>query len=368
MLLTSANARVFAGIIVLLLSGCISSIILKTIFTAPVTVGNGHTEYFQKPWLMSFLMFVGMSTALLVEKVAGLNQAAFVPEDTEDSPLMMSHVEHKESTKILSLRKICVSVVPAVFDALSAGTAYTSLLFVPLSIYQLLRGAQLLFSFLLSCAIIQHPCHVYHVIGMCCCIAGMVLVGLSAVAMGGAVKCWAIALSLLSELLAAFEVISREYVMKEYKMTELQITGVVGIWGMVLMIIFAFPLVYFLPGNDHGSIENESDSLLLLQDNTTIWKLLVIYTFNIAVYNIISNIGIASFSAVHVLMTENLRTVLTWLFALSFHYCINPASDLGESWSKNSYLELLGMVFLVMGQVIHHGILRLPCIEYQHSD
>merc|ERR1711937_1033718 len=54
-----------------------------------------------------------------------------------------------------------------------------------------------------------------------------------------------------------------------------------------------------------------------------------------------------------------LRTLVVWVADLIIH-SVDPLNPLGEAWSVYSWLELLGFVVLVTGQMTYAEIIPVP--------
>lgn len=66
-----------------------------------------------------------------------------------------------------------------------------------------------------------------------------------------------------------------------------------------------------------------------------------------------------SLSCVHRTMLEASRTAVVWGVDLAINY-FAPESGFGEQLNAYSALQLLGFVLLVLGQMIHSEIIRIP--------
>jgi hypothetical protein len=61
----------------------------------------------------------------------------------------------------------------------------------------------------------------------------------------------------------------------------LLLIGMEGLWGSVLCIILVYPLVYYLPGDDHGSYEDPFNTLAMFMNSKNIQIFFGIYFFAI---------------------------------------------------------------------------------------
>ena len=59
----------------------------------------------------------------------------------------------------------------------------------------------------------------------------------------------------------------------------LLLIGMEGLWGTFLCLTVVYPLVYYLPGNDHGSYEDPFNTYAMFMNSSTIQLWFVIYLF-----------------------------------------------------------------------------------------
>merc|ERR1719203_1043944 len=119
------------------------------------------------------------------------------------------------------------------------------------------------------------------------------------------------------------------------------------------MLIVAFPILTMVPGADFGNmLENEWDTMAMLQSNQTLVSLILVYTFSCATYNMAGIAVTGALSAVHRVMLEAMRTSIVWGFGLFVHYGISSEYSFGEALTPYSWLEVLGFFVLIFGQAV----------------
>lgn len=183
---------------------------------------DGKPELFRKPWAMTTVMFVGMSFCLPLahfqewkaKKKAGAakrqqRQAAAVASSSPSpansslrSPLLGSVEEAAtydgqgnavppshwicsfRAAAGAELRRAALLSVPTAFDLVATVLMNVGLLSVTASVYQMMRGAEMLFAALFAVLFLGRRLNRWHLGGIGCCVAGIGLVGAASVLSG----------------------------------------------------------------------------------------------------------------------------------------------------------------------------------------
>lgn len=284
-------------------------------------------------------------------------------------------------------KKVVMVSIPAFFDILATGLCSMGFLYIPASVWQLLRGAEMVFAAIFAVMFLGQSLFAFHWLGIFSCTMGIICVGFASVwgeaalssSTGAAdsseqassensTMLLGISLALGGQVVQAAQVIAEEWLLKDVDLPGLQIVGFEGIWGALVMLVFVMPLLYVLPGEDHGHLEDEADSWVLLCSNPSLCWLMALYTFSCATYNMAGIAVTGALSAVHRVMLEALRTLIVWAFGLFVHYKIDPSSKFGEAWTPYSLLEVAGFVMLILGQALYGGMIKVPGLYYPPED
>ncbi|CAE8631966.1 unnamed protein product, partial [Polarella glacialis] len=381
----ASSTATLVYVIGLLVCGSLNTITMKIAFSMTGTGEDGQTEPFKKPWLITFVMFVAMCFALLFDRSMWSCQKNGNGSGME--PLLDASPGGQARPgqgKISWRRKVVMVCIPAFFDILATGLCSMGFLYIPASVWQLLRGAEVVFAAFFAVAVLGRKLHGFHCLGLLFCVAGIALVGCASVwgseaeaakseekgapAGGSGLMMVGIALALSGQVVQAAQVIAEEWLLKDVDLPGLQIVGFEGVWGALAMLIVVFPALYYLPGPDHGHLEDEVDSWVLLASNSNLAVMVGLYTFSCATYNMAGIAVTGALSAVHRVMLEALRTLIVWAFGLTVHYCISKESPFGESWTSYSWLEVAGFVLLICGQAIYGAMVKVPGLSYPQED
>merc|ERR1719336_497781 len=169
---------------------------------------------------------------------------------------------------------------------------------------------------------------------------------------------------LAAQVVQAAQIIAEEFLMKSVDLPPLSIIGWEGFWGTLMMFVVVYPVLYALPGNDLGHMEDFFDTLEMIRNSTTLATVIAIFFFSCASFNATGIAVTAALSGVHRMMLDASRTLLIWGFGLLVHYRIDPTSPFGETLSDYSGLQLVGFTILVLGQAVYGEVVKVPGLKY----
>jgi len=357
--------------------GTYNTVITKVLFTTKSIGKDGLEASFVKPAFGNWTMFFGMALALVAYRC---QQKRAVAKNGPGAEALLD--AGKEAAP--SMRQYLLIGIPASFDLVAMGLSLVGIILIPASIWQMLRGAEIIFAALLTRSVLGTKLCGFHWFGVFLAMVGLAAVSIAtilgsneaAVSDGDGEAAAAtgdggqnlvlvgIALTLGSQVITAAQIIAEEKLLTDLDMDALLIVGVEGVWGFVLMTVVVYPLLWFLPGPDHGHAEDIVDTWFLVKNSWLVQLIAVADVVSCLTYNIVGMKVTESMSGVMRTMLEATRTLMVWVFNLSWHYFVNPASPFGEAWTRWSYLELVGFVFLLLGQATYSATLRWPGLSY----
>mmetsp|Transcript_11659 Transcript_11659/g.25507 ORF Transcript_11659/g.25507 Transcript_11659/m.25507 type:complete len:404 (+) Transcript_11659:81-1292(+) len=362
-------------VMMLLICGSLNTITMKIAFNMSGTNAEGQEEEFQKPWFITFMMFAAMSLALPFDRDMWRRS----PPVMDASPGGRNAPLLDGKPKMTWSKKVKMVAIPAIFDILATGLCSIGFLYIPASVWQLLRGAEMVFAAIMAVVCLGRKLYVFHWLGIVLCTAGIILVGMATLGghqakgqgqdgVGPGPLLIGMGITLAGQLVQAAQVIAEEWLLNDVDLPAFQIVGFEGIWGGLIMLFMVFPLLWYIPGADHGHLEDEWDAVAMISSSQPLYTLLAIYTFSCASYNMAGIAVTGALSAVHRVMLEAFRTSVVWVFGLAVHYCISPTAKIGEAWTPYSWLEVAGFVVLIAGQVIYGALVKIPGLEYPEEE
>jgi len=298
------------------------------------------------------------------------------------SSFIQRHRNAHESTLNLSVQQVNPSIPPAtpVFSIVFlwptlcdlGGTTLggIGLIYTPASVWQMLRGSIIIFSGALSVIFLKRKLHCHHWFGMSIVVAGLGLVGVSSL-LGSHEKApsadliLGIVMTLAGQLLGAIQFIVEEVFVKRRNYPALNVVGMEGLYGTLLMSAVVLPALYFVPAK--GQIlknfsENSLEAFVQIYNSWFLLLFVLLYLVSIAFYNFFGLAVTKRLSAVHRTLIDACRTVVVWTIEIILYY--SGLHKYGEGWEKNSYLQLGGFLLLVVGTVLYNGVVKLPCSTY----
>lgn len=126
-----------------------------------------------------------------------------------------------------------------------------------------------------------------------------------------------------------------------------------GFWGTILCVVFLYPAAYFIPGQDHGSLENGYNTYVMFTQNTHIQNVFLLYFLSVLQYNILAVLVTFMLDSVWHAILDNFRPVTVWATDLFIFYYLSKS--FGEPWTSWSYLQLAGMFVLLYGTAIYNA-------------
>merc|ERR1712129_128901 len=171
-----------------------------------------------------------------------------------------------------------------------------------------------------------------------------------------------IAFTILAQAFTATQMVIEELFVKKYHAPAEQVVGSEGLWGIMLMIALLIGM-YYAPGQDvGGSYENAVDSLELVEHSTLLKCLVLGYLVSISFFNFLGVTISKQLSAVHRTINDALRTAMVWGVQLALFYA--GSTTYGQGPTPHSWMQLLGFVFLILGSLVNHQIVKAPCLYY----
>eukprot|EP01155_Anaeramoeba_flamelloides_P030161 Anaeramoba_flamelloidesa86208_352.p1 GENE.a86208_352~~a86208_352.p1 ORF type:complete len:386 (-),score=60.24 a86208_352:240-1397(-) len=334
----------------MLIFGTCTVVIAKVLFQ---TEGRGRygtkKHLYTKPWLQTVAMFIGMLGCLLVLEAYRL-------------------IKRKHNDALVSHSKIYyISIVPSMFDLIATSLMNIGLLWIPASIWQMLRGSMVVFSAIFSVVFLKRKLYGFHWVGVCVVVCALVLVGVACIksdtgSFDVTHELIGIFLVVGAQVIQASQIIVEDHLLHNVKVNPLLIVGLEGLWGSIFTIGIFLPIVGNTPKRwGSGFYEDTIDSLIML-GNGDLLGLNIAYIFAILFYNMFGMFVTNTFTAVHRTILEAVRTFCIWVTDLIIHYGIT--TNKGEKWGNWSWMQLGGFVLLMCGMFIYNNVVQVPGFNY----
>lgn len=353
--MSGVPAWVIVGMLCL---GTCTSVCMKVMLTLKSPGYKGVVHNYDKPFMQSILMFFAMAFSTIISKFWDPERKGTRPPSDNRQRVIVS--------------------IPAAFDLFASTLMTFGLIYINVSIFQMLRGSMVIFSAILSIIFLKHKIPGYRWFGITCTIIGLVMVGVAGIYIppigdGGeeeeqftdGQKVLGSFLVILSQLVQAGQIVVEEFILKDVNMPALEIVGWEGIWGFLMMIFIAFPFALICPGKDPSpfgtSLENFMDSFIQLFSSSSVAITCVVFLLAVLFYNIFGMLVTSGSSAVNRTILEAVRTLLIWIVMLICAACNAP---FGEPWVSWSWLELAGFIVLVLSSFIYNANIKFPFFQY----
>lgn len=350
----------------MIITGTLNTLTTKMQFTTKAINKDGEEEYFKKPWFATFNMLSAMLLVGIIDKIyrSTCGREVTLLPDGGNAFLPSKSGNHAMPW----VQKILWVALPAAFDLAATGFCCMGMLYIPASIWQMLKGGSVIFCGILSVTFLKRKLYAFHWLGLTLCVCGLCTVGMSSV-LGSSQQpnagsmsdlIFGMSLVMAGQVVQAAQVIAEEFLMKDVDLPAMQVVGWEGFWGTLIMLFMVYPLLWVLPGQDHGHYEDIVDTVTMIKNNSTLFWLVMLYLFSCGSFNASGIKVTGELSATHRMMMDASRTSVIWCFGLGMHYIVDPNSPTGEAWTSYSYLQLVGFVILVCGQAIYGEMLKVP--------
>ena len=322
---TLTNCQIYLFMLLLLITGSINTTANKlqqNTISLDVKYA-GHQKF------ITFCMFNGELLCLLFYWI---KEGRFANKKEEKSEALITEGDNNIEEKKPKKAKIWYFLFPALFDILGSTISSISLSFLPSSIYQMFRGAVIIFTCSSSIIFLKNKYYRHHFFGIFIVVVGLVIVGLNAVINGGSNGGenigFGIFLCVLSQAFSSGLMVTEEKLLKGFETPPLKAVGLEGMWGVICYIFLLF-IFYFIrceswPDflkngvciNDKETIrfENAIFAVKQIWDSSLLKAYLSLYVLSIAFFNFSGLTISKNVSSTARTIVDTLRTIVIWLF------------------------------------------------------
>uniref|UniRef100_A0A914XDT1 Solute carrier family 35 member F6 n=2 Tax=Plectus sambesii TaxID=2011161 RepID=A0A914XDT1_9BILA len=344
-------------IVVLVVFGSINTIAAK--WVDRLTDNEGRE--FNHPFVQGVVMFIGQSLCLvpffisyLYRKYYNRNQ-----DDHVDTYTRLDESEIEERPKRFNP---LIFLPPTLCDILSTSIMYVGLNLTHASTFQMLRGAEIVFTGLLSVAFLRSVLQGFKWAGMGLVTVGLIVVGVAEIVFGTDSKAdvngviTGDLLIIMSQVIVAIQMVYEEQYLKKYDVPALLAVGLEGFFGMTILSIAIIPMYYiYVPStfshNPLNRLEDVFDAFRQTGENHMIIVALSGTVISMALFNFAGISLTKELSATTRVVLDNGRTPLIWIVCLSL------------GWQAFVPLQVLGFTLLLLGMFVYNDVIIGPWIR-----
>lgn len=329
---------IVAGTIV---CGCLNSLLTK--FQDNQCVANcsdpdvSKHKYFEQPAIQTLQMFIGEAAIYLVY-------------------ILLQRNSDREEYTQLEPSAGWVLAIPSVCDMLATTFMNVGLVYTPVSIYQMTRGAVVLFVAVLSVLFLGRKIRKLEWLALIFVSLGIAIVGYSGSSSSGPrddpkLIVVGMTLIIIAVALQAVQFVVEERILHRYSFTPMKLVYTEGAFGVsiltVLLVVLNFVVGWIQsPADFIDSPFNLRESLTETVSNRNVILTSFPIMFCIAMFNL-CGIGLThQLSATARSTIDSCRTLLVWLVAMSL------------GWESFHWLQALGFTTLVFGTLCFNGVLQ----------
>lgn len=315
-------------------------------------------ELFNRPWMMSILMAIGMALSLALFRVRRYFKADDLPD-------------FKFTT--LSFKYQILILFATLCDIYFSVQATVAAIYVGSGVAVALRFCDIIFISFLNRFVRKRMFMKYTIISVVLMISGLGLVGLAEMldSPGQRSYWWAVILHLTAQFMSSLKSIIEEEILHGTDIPPMCLCGMEGIIQLVVIFTMIYPIVYVISSNFAGFHEDFCDSFLMLFHNGVLTSIFFVYPciacfFNFSVVGVIQRRSGATF-----VVLEMANSAVVWVINLIIYHGfdgnIGVAKGMGVSWRKFSPMRLLGTIVVIFGCLMYIRAIEFPCLEYEEA-
>ncbi|XP_020483636.2 solute carrier family 35 member F6 [Labrus bergylta] len=250
---------------------------------------------------------------------------------------------------------------PAMCDMTATSIMYVALNMTSASSFQMLRGAVIIFTGLLSVAFLGRRLIPSQWLGIFITIVGLVIVGLADFFSGNRSSEHKLSdvitgdlLIILAQVIVSVQMVLEEKFVYKHDVHPLKAVGTEGFFGFIVLSLLLIPMYFIHVGgfsdNPRQVLEDALDAFCQIGHQPLILLALLGNTVSIAFFNFAGISVTKEISATTRMVLDSLRTLVIWAVSLAL------------GWEVFHGLQVLGFLVLLIGAGLYNGLHR-PLLE-----
>ncbi|XGW27993.1 hypothetical protein V3C99_008079 [Haemonchus contortus] len=247
----------------------------------------------------------------------------------------------------------------AVCDIIATSVSYVGLTLTSASSYQMLRGALIVCTGLLSIVWLRARIKLFQWSGMILCVAGLAVVGLTDIYFSGdqpgeqSNVIIGDFLCAISQIFVAVQLVSEQKYLRQYNVDPLFAVGIEGIFGIILLCAAMVPMYYIhVPPTFSTNPERRLEDVLYAFKEIRVQPMILAAlggtTISIAFFNFAGLTVSKNLSATTRTVLDSVRVILIW------------AAEMPLFGQKFIPLQLIGFALLIAGMFVYNDLVFGP--------
>ncbi|XP_034018354.1 solute carrier family 35 member F6 [Thalassophryne amazonica] len=273
--------------------------------------------------------------------------------------ILLHHDKHRPEPKMNTGQRFnpLLFLPPALCDMTGTSIMYVALNMTSASSFQMLRGAVIIFTGLLSVTFLGRRLHISQWAGISITILGLVIVGLADFVSGSGDQTHRLSevitgdlLIIMAQIIVSVQMVLEEKFVYKHDVHPLRAVGTEGFFGFFILSLLLIPM-YFIPVGGFGNnprqvLEDALHAFCQIGHKPIILVALLGNTVSIAFFNFAGISVTKEMSATTRMVLDSLRTVIIWVVSLAL------------GWETFHGLQVLGFLVLFMGTALYNGLHR----------
>jgi drug/metabolite transporter (DMT)-like permease len=277
----TSNSGKFIATLTFFTCGSVNTVLNNVIYNCAARGWHGRFHTFRKPWFMDWSMFLGMSLGIF-------NTQTF---------RTFTCAPHEPGGKLRGWSLFRQVSLPGLCDLLGTYLSNIALLYLAPSIWQMLRGSELIFTATWAIVYRHKKLGLADWVGVGVTVVGVAVVGISSILTEphpsstthapASMQIMAMILILVAMGLAALQTVLEEELLHDVDATACELVSYEGLWGVYFTSLFALPLAQIMPENaGEGLFEHTLESFQMLGASLKLFGLWFAFVVAVFAYNL----------------------------------------------------------------------------------